>query len=343
MDITLGQCSRTQNLSRLTLETVSEQRVDAMKTQSQFETAIEELVNPSQILVATDLSDCEFLLPHAIEQAKVYGAQLTFVHALLNVGIPGYDIAAGYVDLEPWADERMKRVVETVRAEGVSCESRITRTLFPEDSIPAALRGAGAKRLIMSTHGRGRIGQMMLGSVAQKLLNALDIPLFVVGPHVGTSPEHCNPRRILHAVSFAKGYEETVEFACRIAERHGAELMLSHVLDPDIEKGVNSRRTLQWAKTALEEAAGDRTAMGIPLLTRVDCGNVIDEILNAARVFRADWIVLGARLRTEAPVLANSIAYKLTAAANVPVLTFPHNVSPKGEEAARPKVAVAAR
>ena len=314
-----------------------------MKTYMQAQTPMEQLAKPSQILMATDLDDCEFLLPYAIGQAKTYGAPLTLIHSLMNAGIPEFDIA-GFAELERRAEEKMNKAVEKVRAEGVNCNSVVSHTFFPDDTVSGAVRQIGAKRLIMATHGRGRIGQIVLGSVAQRLLRVLDIPIFVVGPHVDADPEHqhFSPKRILHPVSFSEGYQESVEFARDVAELHGAQLILGHVLDPDLADKVNPRRPEQWAKSALDEAIPDRTAMHVPLQTHVDCGNVIDEILHTAKVFRADWIVLGARVVADTPILANSIAYKLMAAANVPVLTLPHRVRPRAETFRMEEVPIAA-
>lgn len=314
-----------------------------MNTRNQAQSAIEEFAQPKQILVATDLADCEFLLPYAIEQAKVCSAQLTLVHSLMNAGIPEFDVA-GFAEVERKAEEKMAKAVERVKTEGISCSNQISHTFFPEDTVPAAVRRTGAKRLIMATHGRGRIGQIVLGSVAQRLLRVLDIPIFVVGPQVDADPEHkhFSPKRILHPVSFAQGYQESVEFARDVAELHGAQLILSHVLDPDLVDKVNSRRTELWAKNALDEAIADRTTLRLPLLTHVDCGNVIDEILHTAKVFRADWIVLGVNVFADTPILANSIAYKLMATANVPVLTLPHRVRPRAETSTTEEVPIAA-
>ncbi len=307
-----------------------------MKTYSEGQTPNEQLAKPDQIIVATDLSDCDFLLPHAIAQAKICGAQLTLIHALLSAGVPALDVD-GFAQLESQAEEKMKELEDRVKAQGINCQSVVTHTFFPEDTVPEIARRIGAKRLIMATHGRGKIGQIMLGSVSHELLSILDIPIFAVGPNAANHAEHCRPAKILHPVSFSRGYQESVEFARNIAEIYGAELMLMHVLDPDLGDQIVPKRTLQWAKNALDDVISDRTTLTVRLLTHVACGNVVDEILNTAAVFRADWIVLGTKpfatsSISYAPLLADNRAYKLMAAANIPVLTLPHRVRPDVKE-----------
>lgn len=305
-----------------------------MRTHIQGLTPSERLAKPEQIVVATDLTDWEFLLPHAIAQAKASGAHITLVHSLMSAGIPVLDVSS-FAQVEEFADKTIKDLVDIVKAKGISCNSVIARVYCPEDTLPEIARRFGAQRVIMATHGRGKMGQIMLGSVAHELLSILDIPIFAVGPKAANHAEHCSPKKILHPVSFSSGYQESIEFARNIAELYGAELILMHVLDPDLGDDINPKRTIAWAKTALDDAIPDRTT--IPLRTHVACGNVVDEILNTASMFRADWIVLGTKpLSTKpmsyVPLFPDSKAYKLMAAANVPVLTLPHKVRKDAEE-----------
>lgn len=316
-----------------------------MRTYNQGQTPSEQLAKPHQIIVATDLSDCDFLLPHAIAQAKTCGAQLTFVHALLMAGVPALDVY-GFAQLEDRAEEKMKELEDRVKAQGIGCSSLITHTFSPEDTLPEVALQIGAKRLIMATHGRGKMGQIVLGSVAHELLSILDIPIFAVGPNAANHTEHCRPTKILHPVSFSRGYQERVEFARNIAELYDAELMLMHVLDPDTGDQIYPKRTVQWAKDALDNAISDRTTLTVPLLTHVACGNVVDEILNTASVFRADWIVLGTKPIgtmpiSYAPLFADTRAYKLMATANIPVLTLPHRVRQDVKELDKQELPVA--
>lgn len=317
-----------------------------MRLYSRDQTSSEQLAKPERIMVATDLNDTDLLLPFAIAQAKTCGAHLTLIHAAPNVGVAAF-AAEGIVmsprDLESElrAEKTMERLVAQVRAQGVSCDSVLTHIAYPEEVLPREVRRTGAKRLIMATHGRGKLGQIALGSVARNLLSTLDIPIFAVGPHARSGTEPKTPRRILHPVSFSEGYEEILEFAKNIAELYEAELILVHVLDPDLENVADPRRTVRWAKQVLDDAIPDRTTHSVPLLTRVAYGNVVDEMLRAAATYRAEWIVLGTRHLGKAPLLFNSTTYKVLAKAEMPVLALPHTVHPCTEEVAQQEIPVA--
>lgn len=286
----------------------------------QDQTVGEQLAKPDHIIVATNLRDLDLLLPHAICQAKSYSAQLTFIHSLSPYGVLANEAGTGRE--ESAAQEQIEVLLSRVEAEGISCDSEIAHALSPEDALSQAARRFRKGRLIMATHGRGRLGQIMLGSVARELLAFLDIPIFAVGPNVGSQASYCNPRRILHPVSFSNGQERTVAFAARLAELHRAEFMLMHVHEPGTSHRAESAQIDQLME-------GARAISGIPMRTHIAYGNVVEEITNTARLFGADWLILGTSPIAAAPMSytpfsATNKAYRLMAAANTPVLTFPH-------------------
>lgn len=310
-----------------------------MRMHSGDHVSCEHLARPRHIIVATDLNDCDVLLPHAIAQAKVCGADLTLVHALTTDGVPALDVAVSE-KLAFEVGETMHQVAANVKAQGIACSSMLAHTHFPEDYLPQAVRQVKAKRLIMASHGRGRLGQIILRSVAHDLLSTIDIPIFAVGPKNSIPTQHLTPKKILHPVSFSSRYQESVEFAQNLAELYHAELMLMHVLDSDLPDQLDPDRTVQWANSALEAAISDRTTVTGPVFTHVARGNTVEEILKAATAFGADWIVLGTRPSDDAPIFANSAAYKLMAAGPIPVLTLPHWVAPKAADVEKKEIVV---
>jgi nucleotide-binding universal stress UspA family protein len=106
-------------------------------------------------------------------------------------------------------------------------------------------------RLIIATHGRGKLAQVALGSVASEFLSCVDIPIFVVGPGAQHSTRQMTPRRILHPVSLAGDFRRSVCLALDLAQLHRGELTLLHVVDPDVQRQINPERTLSWTERAL--------------------------------------------------------------------------------------------
>ena len=289
------------------------------------------LVQPRQILVATDLCDSNFLLPIAIAQAKATGAHLTLVHAFINpmvspVSGQGLIPPDGGMDAEEFAERILAELVKRVRAEGASCESIVRQGFSAAEALRDEVRRTGAERVIMGTHGRGRIGQLVLGSVAKSLLRSLEIPIFAVGPQVRSPESFATPRRILHPVSLRGFYRENVEVARRLAEFYRAELILMHSIEPDTSEIDSGMRDLNWAKRQLDASVEDRSTLVVNLKTHVTYGEVIEEILESAAHYEADWIVLGWNEKRRNAAFGESAAYRIMAGASMPVLILPHHL-----------------
>lgn len=77
------------------------------------------------------------------------------------------------------AEEYLAPVAVELRNKGVRVESRVRRGSTTEE-IVAAARETGADLIAMSTHGRGGLGRLMFGSVAQAVLGHVDMPVLLM-------------------------------------------------------------------------------------------------------------------------------------------------------------------
>jgi nucleotide-binding universal stress UspA family protein len=77
------------------------------------------------------------------------------------------------------AEEYLAPVAVELRNKGVRVESRVRRGNTPEE-IVAAARETGADLIAMSTHGRGGLGRLMFGSIAQAVLGHVDMPVLLM-------------------------------------------------------------------------------------------------------------------------------------------------------------------
>lgn len=282
---------------------------------------------PDQILVATDLTDMEYLLPHVVTQAQATGARVRLVHAIPPSDLAPIEAAAiPYVDTsEIVRDTRimMLGVARQLESQGIACDTTVKEG-SPSEVIREELERTDATRLILGTHGRGKLGQLILGSVAQGLISRVNIPVFLVGPHAREGVQHATPRKVLHPVSLMGSYRESVELALEIAQAYRAELTLLHVLDRDTAEEVNPERTIEWAKRALEALVSDGVNLVPPVHTLVTTGKLAEAILKAADQTNADWIVLGTAGSHRVWPFNESAAYKVLVAASRPVLTLRH-------------------
>ena len=295
------------------------------------------LASPDHILVATDLNDGDFLVPHVIAQARASHARVTLFHAVPPVDSITFEAAVvSHIDeakIERDVRATLEEMAGPIRLRGIACNVS-ARCGYPADAICAEISGTGATRLIMGSHGRKKLAQLALGSVASQVLGRLDIPVFVIGPsahdspeHVLPEPEHVTPRRILQPVSFHEGFQKSISLALDLAQVHGAELTLLHVVDPDVEEQINPERTLLWIEQALGALVPPAEELSFRLQTRAACGDVVEEVLRAAGATRADWIVLGVDGDSAPWSLRNTTAYKVLAKAGCPVFAFRHQAA----------------
>jgi nucleotide-binding universal stress UspA family protein len=296
-----------------------------MKTLDAVEIPTSALIAPKRILVATDLTDGDCLIPHAVAQAKACGAEITLLHAILPAETMPLDAGGiAYVDCEKNEREietAMLELAHRIEEQGIHCNISLSHG-FAADVVEEEIKATHATRLIMASHGRGKWGQFMMGSVANQLLGKIEIPIFVVGPHSAHCPEHAQPRRILHPVSLSGDYKRGVELAMQLARNLGAELTLLHVPDRDLESSIHPGCTLTWAENLFATMVpADPDGTPRPRIeVRVAFGNVVDEIRKEAARGQADWIVLGVEEGFPFWPLKDSIAYRVISMAECPVL-----------------------
>jgi nucleotide-binding universal stress UspA family protein len=295
-----------------------------------FQTRV--LAAPDHILVATDLTDSDYLIPHVIAQAKVGNARVTLFHAVPPVdSLPLESGAIPYIDqtkIDREVHLMLEGMAREIQAKGILCGTSVKHG-YAGDAICAEICRTGAGRLIMGTHGRRKLAQMALGSVANELLARVEIPIFAVGPHArGESEhvipqhEHAKPRMILHPVSFKGDYRRGVCLALDLAQTYRARLTLMHVLDSDVREEINPERTLSWAERALTALVPPAEELRFPVETRATSGELVEEVLRAAAATRADWIVLGVDPAAAYWKFRDSTAYKVLAGAKCPVLAL---------------------
>lgn len=84
---------------------------------------------------------------------------------------------------------------------------------------------------MLGSHGRGPIGKVLLGSVAEEVLRHATCPVLTVGPDaVPGLLEHEPLSRVLFATEFSEGSLRAFPYALSIAEENNVELILMHVM-----------------------------------------------------------------------------------------------------------------
>lgn len=139
------------------------------------------------ILVPFDGSAmAELALPHARRLAFLADATLVLVrvvhvHAALQdaLEVPAPAVRA--------AEENTQRVAQEMRDAGMRVETDVF-VQTPAAGIALAAQVHRANLIVMSTHGRTGVGRTVLGSVAEGVLRAVRVPLFLVPSHLPAVP-----------------------------------------------------------------------------------------------------------------------------------------------------------
>jgi nucleotide-binding universal stress UspA family protein len=151
-------------------------------------------VTYARILVALDGSElAERVLSHAVSLARCHGSTLELVRAyapppsVLSASAatalpgtgplvdPGPVIEAGKEE----ADRYLAEVAGRLGAEGLTIEHRRLDGAASE-SVVAEARRTDADLIAMTTHGRGGLGRLVLGSVAERVLRTAPCPVLLV-------------------------------------------------------------------------------------------------------------------------------------------------------------------
>jgi nucleotide-binding universal stress UspA family protein len=138
------------------------------------------------ILVPTDFSEASTVaLGSAMTLARTFHATIEILHVDLNLALvlpPPGDVIAMPIAMErlmSHAAEKLERTVAEVREQNIGCtgatESGRTYTAIVEHAVRI-----GAGLIVMGSHGRHGLGHLLLGSVAEKVVQHAPCAVLVV-------------------------------------------------------------------------------------------------------------------------------------------------------------------
>jgi nucleotide-binding universal stress UspA family protein len=140
------------------------------------------------LLVPVDGSELsDRAMTASIELARKLGARITgFMAEPFATPPPG--IGLGYGAAVTQHDQAAQGHTRTVLARfeqlcaeaGVAFESYATQASHIDDAIIDAARDKGCDMIVMATHGRGALGELMWGSHTKNLLSRCKVPLLVL-------------------------------------------------------------------------------------------------------------------------------------------------------------------
>ncbi|GEM_PF-105212 len=313
-----------------------------------------------KILFATDFS------PHAevakqVAQclAEIEGAELWAMTVLEPVEEP-LDLADEPPDIPAWKWEKkvarmqdrlkiekrrkLDQDVADLRAEGLTVHD-VVREGDPDKQILAVAREIGADVIVMGSHSRRNLWDVVVGNIAQRVAEKAPCPVALVShrpPHPGPDA----PKHYLLATDFSPHAQLAEKIAIALAKQRGEDkklwvittiepgeelpmppgfvvnapddevVELESELRQDVENEVDRR---------LNAIIADARAQGVTVEKVVRHGDPAKEILKAAIDIEADMIVIGSHSRKSLKEkLLGGVPEKVAKQAPCPVLIISH-------------------
>lgn len=298
--------------------------MEAVQTQS--------AISIKNILFLTDFSEpSEAALPFAAEIARGYGASLYALHVF--VPPPSTytrpDVFAASIEAE---EECVRAAMQKIDSQlaGLQHEMIIERGLDVWQPIQRAIDEHKISLIVLGTHGRVGADKLLLGSVAEEIFRRSPVPVLTIGPGThGGLHSGGRFRRVLFATDFTPASLAASPYALSLALENQARLLLVHVLRLRDRKGEKDQKSLELTVAEAIHRLYDTIPKGLelpfPAEVAVEFGDPAERILEAAREYGANLIVLGVRDASAhlgaATHLERATAHRVVAHATCPVLT----------------------
>jgi nucleotide-binding universal stress UspA family protein len=315
-----------------------------------------------RILVPLDGSKlAEVAVSVAARLAQLARAELEFVlvHEPALSAVPVSD-AFVFIEDETVSRERERRYLDEVvgRVQDLP-QSRISTRLLDGVAGPTLAREITSRQpdlVVLSTHGRGPLSRMWLGSVTDYLLRHVSVPLLVLKPRDATDspPPDFHLESILVASDLSPLGEAILQPVSELARLTGARIDLVHVVDSAFGLPVSTfplafdaglvEQQREEAEQELARVAAPLRASGLTVETQVTFGaGTAMTVAELANENGYDLVALTTHGRDGvARALLGSVADKVIRAADKPVLVVRPALKDRRATRARSQGAAAA-
>jgi nucleotide-binding universal stress UspA family protein len=280
----------------------------------------------SRILVPFDGSaQSRSALPYA---AAIAGQDGTIT--MLTVVPPGASAEA-----MPGAKSRLETASVELRAAGYHVESRVLSGDPAEHIIEAAANG-GAGLIVIGSHGRGAVGRLIHGSVADQVAREATVPVMVIRSEIA-GPGPVGILRLVLPLDGSPLAEQSLPVAMGISRRLGTPLLLvravnlAEIMPPAVGMGEaipfelydqTEEEMEKEATSYLDRIAASLREQGFSVVTQVVNGPATAAISEATKL--GDVVVICSHERS-GPMrwLLGSVAERLVRTDDAPVILVP--------------------
>jgi nucleotide-binding universal stress UspA family protein len=289
---------------------------------------------PRRILAATDFSQkAERAKRAALQLARSFDAELHIVHAQVLLDDPHLqqDERAEVERLIALTEQTKRDAIGNVEGEDhAELAAYLVRGLDAAEVISETCNDLECDLIVMGTKGRRGLGLMLLGSVAEKVIRSVSVPVLTVRqdaklPDTGI-------RKILVPYDFSERSAAAVTYAGAWAKGLGAEITLLHVVEPvvypefysvDLLPDDTMSRVTERANQELDSAA-DQLLGGIETTAEIQIGRAAETIVGRAKPGDFDLVIMGKRgLSALEHLIMGSVAESVLRRCKIPMVAVP--------------------
>ena len=211
---------------------------------------------------------------------------------------------------------------------GIEVKTHLVRSISAAEAIVETAGDLGCELIVMGTHGRRGFKHLLLGSVAERVVRSIDVPVLTVRPGVDLSEDW--PIHVLVTHDFSDQSAAAVRVAGAWASALDAELTVLHVVEPVVYPELYALNVVpDDAMTRLRDRATEaldqsvREILGArPRNTSVLIGPTADTIISEAEAPSIDLVVMGTRgLSGFEQFVLGSVAESVLRRCSEPLLT----------------------
>ena len=280
------------------------------------------------ILVAADLThEGSRALGYAQQIAALHQSTLVVVHTIDPAGYAFPEGVPATAHVDEAARAGLEAIEQETRAQGIPVHS-VMETSVVYDRLLQAAADNRANLLVLGTRAAGKLGRAALGVAARRLVAKAPCPVLTVPPDADTFIESPGRwRRVLVATDFSATSLSALEHAQYVVDSH-----LAIVHAAGASAGEDRDRYLE----RLRFLAPSEEPLSYPVEHIVSMGEAGNEIIQHAREFEADLIVLGSPLRDPTPEdIGRSTLLQVIANVSCPVLCIPPAQAASAAEVAK--------
>ena len=266
------------------------------------------------ILVPLDGSRlAEDILGPVRGMALKLGSRVTLLH-VVEANAPARVHGEPHLTSIADGEAYLERLASNLRDDGVNVEMHVHDRSVADvaAAIDAHAHEVGADLIALCKHGRAGLTQVLLGSIAQKILRGGGTPILLKRPRGDADAEPYQLRHILVPIDHKHDTRQVVDRAATLASAFGAEVRLMTAV-PSLARARGtspSARLMPSATTAsiemevetitteLAEQAAHLAAAGVEATIHLRHEEPAEAILQEASKWPADLVVMSTHART---------------------------------------------